>query len=293
MPGLLSCRDRTAAPREEKALLVYPHIDPVALSLGPLKVHWYGLMYLFGFAAGYGLGLWRARRSNGLWTDEMLSDMVFYIALGVILGGRLGYVLFYGFPRFMDDPLWALRVWEGGMSFHGGLLGVLVAMGIFARQYKKNWLDIMDFVAPLIPPGIFFGRIGNFIGGELWGRPVVDTSYPLAMIFPHVDMLPRHPSQLYEAALEGLLLFVVLWWYSSKPRPRMAVASLFLIGYGAARFIVEFFRQPDADKGFILFDWMTMGQILTTPMILGGLILMLLAYRNDRLNKTNNGVRAS
>ncbi len=293
MPCLLPCRGQTAAPREEKALLVYPHIDPVALSLGPLKVHWYGLMYLFGFAAGYGLGLWRARRSNGLWTDEMLSDMVFYIALGVILGGRLGYVLFYGFPRFLDDPLWALRVWEGGMSFHGGLLGVLVAMGLFARQYQKNWLDIMDFVAPLIPPGIFFGRIGNFIGGELWGRPVVDTSYPLAMIFPHVDMLPRHPSQLYEAVLEGLLLFVLLWWYSSKPRPRMAVASLFLIGYGAARFIVEFFRQPDADKGFILFDWMTMGQILTTPMILGGLVLMLLAYRNDRLNKTNNGVRAS
>lgn len=292
MPGLLSCRDRIADPREEKALLVYPHIDPVALSLGPLKVHWYGLMYLFGFAAGYGLGLWRARRSNGLWTDEMLSDMVFYIALGVILGGRLGYVLFYGFPRFLDDPLWALRVWEGGMSFHGGLLGVLVAMGIFARQYKKNWLDIMDFVAPLVPPGIFFGRIGNFIGGELWGRPVIDTSYPLAMIFPHVDMLPRHPSQLYEAALEGLLLFVVLWWYSSKPRPRMAVAALFLIGYGLARFTVEFFRQPDADKGFILFDWMTMGQILTTPMILGGLILMLLAYRNDRLGKTS-GVRVS
>ncbi|HEX6591453.1 MAG TPA: prolipoprotein diacylglyceryl transferase [Moraxellaceae bacterium] len=273
-------------------MLVYPQIDPVALKLGPLSVHWYGLMYLCGFGAGYALGLWRARRSKGLWTDEMLSDMVFYIALGVILGGRLGYVLFYGFPRFLNDPLWAFRVWEGGMSFHGGLLGVLVAMGIFAHQYKKNWLDIMDFVAPLVPPGIFFGRIGNFIGGELWGRPVVNPDYPLAMIFPHVDMIPRHPSQLYEAALEGLLLFVLLWWYSSKPRPRMAVASLFLIGYGFARFIVEFFRMPDADKGFILFDWMTMGQILTTPMILGGLFLMLLAYRNERLNNSR-GVQAS
>lgn len=268
-------------------MLVYPQIDPVALKLGPLSVHWYGLMYLCGFGAGYALGLWRARRSKGLWTDDMLSDMVFYIALGVILGGRLGYVLFYGFPRFLNDPLWAFRVWEGGMSFHGGLLGVLVAMGIFAHQYKKNWLDIMDFVAPLVPPGIFFGRIGNFIGGELWGRPVVNPDYPLAMIFPHVDMIPRHPSQLYEAALEGLLLFLLLWWYSSKPRPRMAVASLFLIGYGFARFIVEFFRMPDADKGFILFDWMTMGQILTAPMILGGLLLMLLAYRNERRNNPN------
>lgn len=270
-------------------MLVYPQIDPVALHLGPLKVHWYGLMYLFGFAAGYALALWRARRSDGRWTDEMVSDMVFYVAMGVILGGRLGYVFFYGFSRFLDDPLWALRVWEGGMSFHGGLLGVLVAMAIFARQYQKNWLDIMDFVAPLVPPGIFFGRIGNFIGGELWGRPVDNPDYPLAMIFPHVDLLPRHPSQLYEAALEGLVLFVLLWWFSSKPRPRMAVSALFLIGYGVARFVVEFFRMPDADKGFILFDWMTMGQILTTPMILGGLVLMLLAYRNARLNSPGGG----
>lgn len=267
-------------------MLVYPQIDPVALSLGPLKVHWYGLMYLCAFACAYGLGLWRIRRGRGPWTEAMLSDMVFYGALGVILGGRLGYVLFYGFPRFLNDPLWALRVWEGGMSFHGGLLGVLVAMAFFARQYQKNWLDLMDFVAPLVPTGLFFGRIGNFIGGELWGRPVQDPGYPLAMIFPHVDMLPRHPSQLYEAVLEGLLLFVVLWWYSAKPRPRMAVSGLFLFGYGMARFVVEFFRMPDADKGFVFFDWMTMGQILSSPMILGGLVLMLLAYRQARLNKT-------
>jgi phosphatidylglycerol:prolipoprotein diacylglycerol transferase len=240
-------------------------------------------MYLCGFGAGYALALWRCRRAGSTWTPDMVSDMVFYVALGVIIGGRLGYVFFYGLPRFLNDPLWALRVWEGGMSFHGGLLGVIVAMIIFARQYQKNWFDVMDFVAPLVPPGIFFGRLGNFIGGELWGRPVIDQHYPLAMIFPHVDMLGRHPSQLYEAALEGLMLFVLLWWFSSKPRPRMAVSSLFLIGYGFSRFIVEFFRQPDADKGFILFDWMTMGQILTTPMILGGLILMLLAYRNARL----------
>jgi phosphatidylglycerol:prolipoprotein diacylglycerol transferase len=213
----------------------------------------------------------------------MVSDLVFYVAMGVIFGGRIGYVLFYEFARFLNDPLWAFRVWEGGMSFHGGLLGVLVAMVVFARQYRKNWFDIMDFVAPLVPPGLFFGRIGNFIGGELWGRPVSNPDYPLAMIFPHVDMIPRHPSQLYEAALEGVVLFSLLWWYSSKPRPRMAVSALFLVGYGLARFTVEFFRQPDADKGFILFDWMTMGQILSSPMILGGLLLLLLAYRNQRI----------
>lgn len=269
--------------RQEGPVLVYPQIDPIAVSLGPLKVHWYGLMYLLAFGTGYGLALWRIRRSGSGWTADMLSDLLFYIAMGVILGGRLGYVVFYGFDRLVDDPLWALRVWEGGMSFHGGLLGVLIAVAVFCRQYQKPWFDMMDFVAPLVPTGLLFGRIGNFIGGELWGRPVVDQNFPLAMVFPHVDNLARHPSQLYEAVLEGLVLFVLLWWYSARPRPRMAVSGLFLAGYGAARFTVEFFRQPDADKGFILFDWMTMGQILTTPMILGGLVLMLLAYRNERL----------
>ncbi len=266
-------------------MLVYPQIDPVAVSLGPLKVHWYGLMYLCGFAAGYALALWRAKRPGSGWTQEQVSDLVFYIAMGVVLGGRLGYVFFYGFDKFLGDPLWALRVWEGGMSFHGGLLGVLVAAGLFARAHQKDWWQLMDFVAPLVPPGIMFGRIGNFIGGELWGRPVVNPDFSLAMVFPHVDALARHPSQLYEAALEGLLLFVLLWWYSSKPRPRMAVSALFLIGYGLGRFIVEFFREPDADKGYILFNWMTMGQILTTPMILGGALLMAYAYYRDRQNR--------
>lgn len=277
LPPLHTLQDRNSP------LLVYPQIDPVAVSLGPLKVHWYGLMYLMAFATGYALALWRIRRSNSGWTTDMLSDLLFYIALGVILGGRLGYVVFYGFDRLVDDPLWALRVWEGGMSFHGGLLGVLVAVYAFCRQYRKPWFDMMDFVAPLVPTGLLFGRIGNFIGGELWGRPVVDPTYAYGMVFPHVDNLVRHPSQLYEAALEGLVLFVLLWWYSAKPKPRMAVSGLFLVGYGIARFVVEFFRQPDADKGFILFNWMTMGQILTVPMILGGLVLMLLAYRNQRL----------
>lgn len=260
-------------------MLTYPHIDPIAIHIGSGGVHWYGLMYLCGFASGYGLALLRARRSHGAWNADMIGDLVFYVALGVILGGRLGYVLFYGLPRFLDDPLWALRIWEGGMSFHGGLLGVLVAMAVFTRQYQKNWFDVMDFIAPLVPPGLFFGRLGNFIGGELWGRVVSNPDYPLAMVFPHVDSLPRHPSQLYEAALEGVVLFIVLWWYSSKPRPRMAVSALFLIGYGLARFSVEFFRQPDADKGFLLFNWMTEGQILSAPMVLAGLLLMVYAYR--------------
>lgn len=280
-------------PQDRNAfVLVYPQIDPIAVSLGPLKIHWYGLMYLLAFATGYALALWRIRRSNSGWTADMVSDLVFYVAMGVIIGGRLGYVVFYGFDRLVDDPLWALRVWEGGMSFHGGLLGVLAAVFVFCRQYRSSWVDVMDFVAPLIPTGLLFGRIGNFIGGELWGRAVIDPTYRFGMVFPHVDNLLRHPSQLYEAVLEGLVLFVLLWWYSAKPRPRMAVSGLFLIGYGVARFVVEFFRQPDADKGFILFDWMTMGQILTTPMILTGLVLMLLAYRNDRLNP-RSGVSAS
>lgn len=263
-------------------MLDYPHIDPVAVHLGPLKVHWYGLMYLAAFAGAYFLGAWRARKRGGIWNADTVSDMVFYASMGVILGGRLGYVLFYGFSRFVDDPLWLFRVWEGGMSFHGGLIGVVIAMVLFARRYKTPWFDVMDFVAPLVPIGIMFGRIGNFIGGELWGRPVVDLSYPFAMIFPHVDNLPRHPSQIYEALTEGVILGLLLWWFSAKPRPRMAVSGVFLLGYGVARYIVEFFRQPDADKGFIWLDWMTMGQLLTTPMIIGGLILLWLAYRQPQ-----------
>ncbi len=264
-------------------MLTYPQIDPVALHLGPLQIHWYGLMYLCGFATAYGLALWRARRIG--WSEEQVSDLVFYGAMGVILGGRLGYVFFYGFDRFLHDPLWLLRVWEGGMSFHGGFIGVLVAMAVFARRYHLAWFQVTDFIAPMVPPGLFFGRIGNFIGGELWGRPVINPDYPFGMVFPHVDALVRHPSQLYEAACEGLLLFIVLWLFSLKERPRMAMSALFLIGYGLARFNIEFFREPDLDQGFIAFDWMTKGQVLTLPMILLGVILMLLAYRGRRTTR--------
>ena len=259
-------------------MLVYPHIDPVALSLGPLKIHWYGLMYLLGFAAAYYLALWRSRRLG--WDQEQVADLVFYGAMGVILGGRVGYVLFYGFDRFLNDPLWLFRVWEGGMSFHGGFLGVLVAGFLFCRRYKTPWLQVTDLLAVIVPPGLLFGRIGNFIGGELWGRPTA-PDFPLGMVFPHVDLLPRHPSQLYEAALEGLVLFTVLFVFTLKPRPRMAASALFLIGYGLSRFAVEFFREPDAGQGFVAFDWMTKGQLLTAPMILLGVAMLVTAYRRQ------------
>lgn len=260
-------------------MLTYPHIDPVAISLGPLKVHWYGIMYLCAFGFAYFLGTLRTKRMNPVWTAEQLSDLIFYAAMGVILGGRCGYVFFYSFDQFLANPLWLFQVWKGGMSFHGGFLGVLVSMIFFAKRYKLAFWQVVDFVAPLVPTGILFGRLGNFIGGELWGRPVVDPNYPLAMVFPHVDNLPRHPSQLYEAFLEGALLFAILWWFSSKPRPVKAVSGVFALGYGLARFIVEFFREPDADKGFIAFNWLTMGQLLSTPLIMIGILLLVLAYR--------------
>lgn len=265
-------------------MLIYPHIDPIAIAIGPLKVHWYGLMYLCGFASAYALALYRAKRMG--WTQDQVADLIFYCAMGVIIGGRLGYVFFYGFDRLLNDPLWLFRIWEGGMSFHGGFLGVLMAGLLFTRRYNCPWLQATDLLAVIVPPGLFFGRIGNFIGGELWGRPVTDVNFPLAMIFPHVDALPRHPSQLYEASLEGLLLFIVLWVFTMKERPRMAASALFLIGYGLARFTIEFFREPDADQGFILFGWMTKGQILTVPMIILGVVLMLVAYRRKPGNTT-------
>jgi phosphatidylglycerol:prolipoprotein diacylglycerol transferase len=256
-------------------MLTYPHIDPVALSLGPIKIHWYGLMYLVGFACFWALGSLRARREEFAIKPEEVSDFLFYGAVGVVLGGRIGYVLFYGFEDLLADPLSIFRVWEGGMSFHGGLIGVIVAIALYARKLHTGFFNMADFVAPMVPLGLFAGRIGNFINGELWGRP---TEVPWGMVFPHVDLLPRHPSQLYQAALEGLLLFVILWAYSAKPRPAAAVSGLFLVGYGVFRFIVEFFRQPDAQLGYVAFGWMSQGQLLSLPMIVGGLALMGWAY---------------
>ena len=254
-------------------LLTFPNIDPVLLELGPLKLRWYGLMYLFGFMAAMWLANRKADQANSGWTREQVSDLLFFGFLGVILGGRIGYVLFYQTARFLDDPLYLIQIWSGGMSFHGGLLGVIFAILWFARKNQKRFLDVGDFVAPLIPMGLGLGRLGNFINGELWGRV---TDLPWAMIFPAAEAggLPRHPSQLYEFALEGVLLFILLQWYSRKPRKPGAVGGLFLVGYGVARFSVEFVRQPDGHLG-LLEAGMSMGQWLSAPMVLIGLFLML------------------
>ncbi|MES1942270.1 prolipoprotein diacylglyceryl transferase [Salinisphaera sp. T5B8] len=260
-------------------MFVHPDIDPVAVAIGPLAVHWYGLMYLLSFLIGWGLGILRTRQPHVRWQREEVGDLLFYVVLGVVIGGRVGYMLFYQPGLLLENPLQLFYIWQGGMSFHGGMLGVFAAAGWFARATQRTFFDITDFVAPIVPVGLFFGRIANFINGELIGRV---TDVPWAMIYPRVDMAPRHPSELYEAALEGLLLFAVLWWFASKPRPRMAVSGLFLVGYGSLRFFAEFFRLPDAFLGFVAFDWMTMGQLLSTPMILGGILLLVLAYRRPQ-----------
>lgn len=258
-------------------MLIHPDFDPVAFSLGPLHVRWYGLMYLLGFLAGWALGRYRVKQPGSGWTTAQMDDLVFYVALGAILGGRIGYVLFYSFSNFLHDPLVLFRIWEGGMSFHGGFLGVLLAMALFTRKHHKGFWPTVDFLAPLIPPGLFFGRIGNFINGELWGRV---TDMPWGMVFRQTsDGLPRHPSQLYQAALEGVALFLIVWLFSAKPRPTMAVSGVFALSYGVFRFLVEFFRQPDAQVGYLAFNWLTMGQVLSLPMVLVGIILLALAYR--------------
>ena len=259
----------------------YPHIDPVALSLGPLAIHWYGLMYLLGFAFVWLLGRYRAGRFG--WQTSQLEDLLFYGAIGVILGGRLGYAIFYDLPANLDNPLNLLKIWQGGMSFHGGLLGVLVAFWYFGRKTGKSFFEISDFIAPMVPIGLMLGRIGNFINGELWGRV---SEVPWAMVFPGGGALPRHPSQLYQAALEGLLLFIILWLFSAKARPRAAVSGLFLLGYGVFRFIVEFVRIPDPQYGYLAFNWLTMGQVLCLPMIVGGLAMMIWAYKRERVIRT-------
>ncbi|MBV1874463.1 MAG: prolipoprotein diacylglyceryl transferase [Gammaproteobacteria bacterium] len=260
-------------------MLIYPDIDPVALALGPVTIHWYGLMYLLAFSMAWGIARYRGRAVvNRPWSDDEVSDLIFYGALGVVLGGRFGYVIFYNFDRFLGDPLWLFKVWEGGMAFHGGFLGVWVALIIFSRRHKRHIFDVMDFVAPIVPLGLAAGRLGNFIGGELWGRAVA-SDVPWAMVFSHVDNVPRHPSQLYQMSLEGILLFIIVFWFSSKPRPRLAVSGLWIFCYGCFRFILEFFRQPDAHLNYVAFDWLTMGQALSLPMVLLGLGAVIWAYR--------------
>jgi phosphatidylglycerol:prolipoprotein diacylglycerol transferase len=277
----------------------YPLIDfdPVAISLGPLSVHWYGIMYLLAFLIFWGLGSRLAQRRPWWgWTPTDVGDVLFYGMLGVILGGRLGYVLFYGFDSLLQDPLFLFRVWDGGMSFHGGLIGVIVAMFWYARKTGRTFWQVADFVAPLVPVGLALGRLGNFIGGELWGRI---SDVPWAMIFPNalapgdthgmsieqawnaglLDPLARHPSQLYQAGMEGLALFVLLQWYAARPRPQGSVSGLFLVGYAVFRIVAEYFREPDLQIGFLAGGWLTMGMLLSLPMLVAGLLIMWLAAR--------------
>ena len=275
-----------------------PHlhqIDPIAVSLGPLKIHWYGLMYLLGFAVAWWLGRRRVRAGRLPGVDENgFGDLMFYAMLGVVLGGRIGYMLFYDLSGFLHDPLVIVRVWEGGMSFHGGLLGVLAAALWWSRRHRLHFFDTMDFVAPLVPAGLGFGRLGNYIGGELWGKPTQGSAFEgIGVVFPRslpepfasmdaatlkaqfdagiLDSFARHPSQLYQATLEGLVMFCVLAWYSRRPRPRYAVSGLFALLYGCFRFLVEFVREPDAQLGYLAFGWLTMGQLLSLPLVALGL----------------------
>ncbi len=257
-------------------MLRHPDFDPVAISIGPLSIHWYGIMYLIAFAGCWFAATRLAARPGSGWKKEEIGDLLFYVALGVVLGGRLGYMLFYGWTNIADDPLSILRVWEGGMSFHGGLIGVLLAMGIYARNTGRGFFDVADLVAPTVPIGLGAGRFGNFINGELWGH---STDLPWGMVFANGGPLPRHPSMLYEFFLEGLVMFAVLWWYAGRRPPTMAISGAFLLLYGVFRFAVEFVREPDAHIGYLALDWFTMGQLLTLPMIVAGAVLMALAYR--------------
>ncbi|HHQ4784983.1 prolipoprotein diacylglyceryl transferase [Aeromonas hydrophila] len=258
---------------------VFSQIDPVAFSLGPLSVRWYGLMYLFGFAFAMWLAGRRADAPNSGWTRNEVSDLLFYGFLGVILGGRVGYVLFYNFDMFLADPLYLFKIWTGGMSFHGGLIGVITAMVWFAHKTNRHFFTVADFVAPLIPFGLGVGRIGNFLNGELWGRV---TDVPWAIIFPEAGPEPRHPSQLYQFALEGVVLFIILNLFWRKNPPRGAISGMFLLFYGLFRFLVEFVRQPDSQLG-LYFQEISMGQILSTPMIIIGALMIWAAYKRPQL----------
>ena len=254
-------------------MIPYVPFDPVAISLGPLQVHWYGITYLLGFASAWWLGRRRAQQPGSTWKPLDVDDFLFYLMLGVILGGRIGYLLVYGREQVAEDWHYIYQIWRGGMSFHGGFVGVLLGAWWFARKQKRQIADVFDFTAPLPGLGLFFGRIGNFINGELWGKP---TDVPWAMV---VDGVPKHATQLYEAVLEGLLVFMVLWIFTRKPRPQLAPSGLFLILYGCARIVVEFWRVPDVQIGYLAGDWLTMGHLLSVPMVLSGIVMLWYAYR--------------
>lgn len=272
-------------------MIAYPSIDPVLLELGPLKIHWYGLMYLFAFASAWWLGKKRALTSDGLISPQQVDDLIFYGAIGVVLGGRVGSVFFYNLDSFLANPLYLFKIWQGGMSFHGGFLGVLVAMMVYRRKLECSFFQLTDFIAPLVPLGLAAGRFGNFINAELWGGP---SSLPWAMQLPcdkyppqyYSDFAgalcasPRHPSMLYEMLLEGFVLFALLWIYTARARPVMAASGLFLLGYGLFRSLVETIRLPDAHIGYLMgTDWLTKGLLLSVPMVLAGLFIIILAYK--------------
>lgn len=264
-------------------MMQFPNIDPVAISLGPLEVHWYGISYLVGFLGAWILGRRRAAVSGSGWTNEQVSDLLFYGALGVILGGRVGYMFFYKFSDLLADPISLFYVWQGGMSFHGGLLGVLLALYLFSRASNKSVFKVVDFIAPMVPIGLGAGRMANFINAELWGRV---SDVPWAMVFPtDPSGNPRHPSQLYECALEGFVLFTILWLFSKKPRPTFVVSSMFCMLYGVFRTFVEFYRQPDSHLNFVAFDWLTRGMELSIPMIIVGAVCVALAYKYNTFDK--------
>ena len=266
-------------------MISYPALDPVAFSLGPLHFRWYGFMYLLGFASAWLLARSRIRSggqsgpgARPFWTNEEFDDLVTWVFLGVIVGARVGYVLFYDPFMLLEDPLELFRIWHGGMSFHGGLLGVLLAFWYFARKSSRSFLEVSDFIAPLIPPGLFFGRIGNFINAEHWGTP---SNLPWAMVFPGAGPLPRHPSQVYEALLEGVVLFAILWLVSSRKQNRGLVSGLFALLYGVFRYAVELVREPDAHIGYLAFGWLTIGQVLTMPLILVGIWLIVHSQKSE------------
>lgn len=258
--------------------IIFPGFDPVIFEIGPLALRWYGVMYLVGFVAAFLLARKRLARTG--WTQEQLSDLLFWCFVGVIAGGRAGYVLFYQFDAFLADPLYLFKIWTGGMAFHGGCLGVILAAYLYAKRQSWSFLAVGDFIAPLVPIGLGAGRIGNFINGELWGR-VTDVSW--GMVFPGAGPLPRHPSQLYEFFFEGLVLFMLLWWYSSSERARGSVGALFLMAYGVFRFGVEFYREPDAHLGLYQIG-LSQGQLLCIPMIIAGLWLWIYAHKRSSVS---------
>lgn len=264
-------------------MLKHPNFNPVAVDLGVIQIHWYGLMYLAGFVFGWWICRLHSRQGRITLNDEQIADLVFACAIGLVLGGRIGYTLFYGFDRFLENPLWALKIWQGGMSFHGGFIGVCLALVWFSRRQNVTLGALADLAALAVPMGLGFGRIGNFIGQELWGRA---TTVPWGMVFPHDPLgLARHPSQLYQALLEGPLLFAIIFFFSRRPRPPWAAAGLFILCYGVFRFTVEFFREPDAHIGFDLFGWLSRGQLLSLPMVVAGLIMMIWAYRRQQAQR--------